>query len=68
MIPLNEDAIVAIKALYTRASAIGGTHPDHFVFLACANGSFDPTKPQKELAFGVAEFTEGRRNTFAALP
>jgi integrase len=47
IIPLNADALDAIKALYHRASAIGETHPDHFVFAACENGTFDPTKPQK---------------------
>jgi len=47
MIPLNDDALSAIRALYSRASAIGGTHPDHFVFPACENGHIDPTTPQK---------------------
>jgi integrase len=41
MIPLNADALDAIKALYHRASAIGETHPDHFVFAASENGTFD---------------------------
>ena len=47
MIPLNDDASSAIKDLYSRASAIGGTHPDHYVFPACENGHIDPTIPQK---------------------
>jgi hypothetical protein len=47
MIPVNDDALDAIKALYSQASAIGGTHPDHYVFPACENGVFDPTQPQK---------------------
>jgi len=47
MIPLNDDALSAIKALYTRASAISGTHPDHYLFPACENGHIDPTIPQK---------------------
>jgi integrase len=47
VIPLNDDALSAIKALYSRASAIGATHPDHFVFPACENGHVDPVAPQK---------------------
>jgi integrase len=47
VIPLNEDALSAMRELYRRASAVGGTHPDHYVFPACENGCFDPTTPQK---------------------
>jgi len=47
VIPLNEDALSAIRELYRRASAIGGTQPDHNVFPACENGRFDPTSTQK---------------------
>jgi integrase len=47
IIPLNEDALGAMRELYCRASAVGGTHPDHYVFPACENGRFDPTTPQK---------------------
>jgi integrase len=47
MIPLNEDALSAMRELYSRTSAIGGMHPDHYVFPACENGHFDPTTPQK---------------------
>jgi integrase len=47
VIPLNEDGLNAMRELYRRASAIGGTHPDHYVFPACENGCFDPTTPQK---------------------
>jgi integrase len=47
MIPLNQDALSAMRELYGRTSAIGGTHPNHFVFPACENDHFDPTVPQK---------------------
>jgi len=47
LIPLNEDALSAIRELYGRATAIGGTHTDHYVFPACENGRFDPTTFQK---------------------
>ncbi len=47
VIPLNEDALSAMRELYSRASAIHGTLPDHYVFPACENGQFDPTIPQK---------------------
>ena len=47
LIPLNKDALSAMRELYRRASAIGGTQPDHYVFPACENEHFDPTTPQK---------------------
>jgi integrase len=36
-----------MRELYGRASTIGGTHPDHYLFPACENDRFDPTTPQK---------------------
>jgi integrase len=47
MIPLNEDAVCAMRELHRRASTIGGPQPDHYLFPACENGRFDPTTPQK---------------------
>jgi integrase len=47
IIPLNDDALRAMRELYSRASAIAGTHPDHYVFPACENQRFDPTTSQK---------------------
>jgi integrase len=47
VIPLNEDASSAMRELYRRASGMGVTQPDHYVFPACENGRFDPTIPQK---------------------
>jgi integrase len=47
IIPLNEGAFNAMKALYSRANQIGGALPNNFVFCACENGHFDPTVPQK---------------------
>jgi integrase len=47
VIPLNEDALSAMRELYSRASTMQGTLPDHYVFPACENGRFDPTVPQK---------------------
>ena len=47
MIPLNDDALNVVRALYGRASALGCTLPDHYVFPACENGHIDPTAPQK---------------------
>ena len=47
LIPLNAHALIALRELHSRASAIGGTDPDHFVFPACENGRFDPSSPQK---------------------
>jgi len=39
--------LTALRELYERASAIGGSAPDHYVFPACENGHFDPVTPQK---------------------
>src|SRR5215472_14801801 len=47
MIPLNHDALRAMRELYTRSSAIGETPPDHYIFPACENGRLDATTPQK---------------------
>jgi integrase len=47
VIPLNDDALRAMRELYRRASTIGVPHPDHYVFPACENAGFDPTSPQK---------------------
>jgi integrase len=47
VIPLNEDALGAMRELYGRASTIGGTQPGHYVFPACESGRFDSTTPQK---------------------
>ena len=47
LIPMNSDALGAMMTLYRRASAVGGTQPDHYVFPACENERFDPTTPQK---------------------
>jgi len=47
VIPLNEDALSAVRELYRRACTIGAPNPDHYVFPACENDRFDPTRPQK---------------------
>jgi integrase len=47
VIPINVDALTALRELYSRASVIGGSGPDHYVFPACENGRFDPATPQK---------------------
>jgi hypothetical protein len=46
-IPLNGDAWAAVRELWDRAKALGGTSPDHFVFPACENKRIDPTRPMK---------------------
>jgi integrase len=47
VIPLNDDAVSAMRELYNRASELEGTRPDHYVFPACENGQIDLTTPQK---------------------
>ena len=47
VIPLNPDSWLAILELRERAQKIGGTEADHYVFPACENSEFDPTRPIK---------------------
>ena len=47
IIPLNNHAWGAILELYHRAKEVGNPELTHFVFPACENGKFDPSKPQK---------------------
>ncbi len=47
VIPLNREALGAIKELYQRAQKFAATEPEHFVFPACENGNIDATRPQK---------------------
>jgi len=47
LIPLNDDAMSAIRELYGRASNTGGAATDHYFFCACENGCLDHARPQK---------------------
>jgi len=44
---MNDDAYAAILELWSRASAVGGTQPHHFIFPACENGQIDPERYQR---------------------
>jgi integrase len=33
-IPINDDAYAAVRELWSRASSVGGTHPEHYIFPA----------------------------------
>jgi integrase len=46
-IPMNDDAYAAVTELWSRASAVGGTLPNHFIFPACENGQIDPERHQR---------------------
>ncbi|MBI4910805.1 MAG: tyrosine-type recombinase/integrase [Acidobacteria bacterium] len=46
-IPLNGDAMAAMARLAERAQSNGCGEPEHYVFPACENFKFDPSKPQK---------------------
>jgi integrase len=46
-IPMNDDAYAAVTELWSRASAIGGTQPDHYIFPACEHGQIDPERYQR---------------------
>jgi len=47
VIPLNRNALAAMKELYRRAQRFRATEPDHYVFPACENGNIDATRPQE---------------------
>ena len=46
-IPLNGDAMAALVRLLERASAIGSSEPEHYVFPTCEGKIIDPSRPQK---------------------
>jgi integrase len=46
VIPLNASAMAAIMELYRRSQDQSGAEPDHYLFPACENSKFDPTRPQ----------------------
>jgi integrase len=43
-LPLNADALDAMTLMIARADKAGHTDPDHFLWCACENYQFDPTK------------------------
>jgi len=48
MVPMNQAATWAATELIERASALGATAQEHFLFPSCEPGkSIDPTQPQK---------------------
>jgi len=47
VIPLNNDAMAAVRELWERAKAFEGNEPAHFVFPACECGRINPSLPQK---------------------
>jgi integrase len=47
VIPLNADAMSVIVELYKRSRILSATELDHYVFPACENGMFDPTRSQQ---------------------
>lgn len=47
-IPLDADALKAVSRMFDRADALGFTDPEHYLWFACKNGRFDPTKPIKK--------------------
>jgi len=47
LIPLNDEAMAAFARLRKRAETVGGGAPEHFVFPACENSSFDFEHHQK---------------------
>jgi len=46
VIPLIPDAVAALGRLYERATGLGSSAPEHFVFPACEGGVIDPSRPQ----------------------
>ena len=46
VIPLNANAMAAVLELYRRSQDKGAAKPNHYLFPACENSKFDPTRPQ----------------------
>jgi len=57
-IPLNKDAMAALRRLRERAEALGAAEPEHFVFPACEHNRIDPTKRQKSWRTAWRNLTE----------
>jgi integrase len=46
LVPLNANAMAAILRLKARAEKLKTAEPEHYIFPACENLKYDPTKPQ----------------------
>lgn len=57
-IPLNDDALEALRRLRERAELVGSDQPDHYVFPACENNHIDPARPQKSWTSAWRSLTE----------
>ena len=57
-IPLNDDALEALRRLRERAELVGSDQPDHYVFPACENNHIDPTRHQKSWTSAWRSLTE----------
>jgi integrase len=45
VLPLNDDALAAVKTMLQRADELGHTDPDHYLWCANQHHKLDPTKP-----------------------
>ena len=45
VLPLNDDALSAVKRMIERADGLGHTKPEHYLWCGSKNNTFDPTVP-----------------------
>jgi integrase len=45
VLPLNDDALSAVKRIIERANGLGHTKPEHYLWCGSKNNTFDPTVP-----------------------
>ncbi len=45
VLPLNDDALAAVKTMLQRADELGHTEPEHYLWCANQHHKLDPTKP-----------------------
>lgn len=45
VLPLNDDALAAVKAMIERADQLGHTEPEHYLWCASQHHNVDPTRP-----------------------
>jgi integrase len=48
VLPLNDDALNAVKTMLRRADELGHTDPEHYLWCANQHHKFDPTKPARK--------------------
>jgi integrase len=58
VIPLNGEAMNVFVEFYKRSQVWGASERDHYVFPACENGKFDPTRSQQSWRTAWSSLTQ----------